>query len=385
MTGLDTVLFLTPLTHEVCRDVLNGIRDYAQSRGWRLQVIEEVRRTTSYAKFIGFWKPIGCIAGSGVMFPTPIEDVLAVTPFVTIDRAPRKKDYCDCPNVCLDNAALGRLAARELLALGLLNCAFAGKGIPCDCDDECREAFISALTLNGMGVHVFPGSPRGCSGYPAAILKWVRVLPRPVGIFCTNDWVAERVIGACELLGYGIPDEVAVLGVGNNEHICCNTYPTLSSIQPDFVRAGFLAAEQLDRLLSNPRLKPQTVCYHAAAVVHRESTARVAAGTDEGVDRVLDEIARRTDEGLRVDDVVQMMRCSRRFAELRFRKAMGTTIFDHLRKLRVESAMNMFRRGNTDLRAVAEICGFGSVVNLRNAFRHAQGKSVREWLVENRI
>lgn len=382
---MDTVLFLTPAIHEACPDVLRGIQCYARVRGWRVQIAEEARQSVSYGGLVKFCKPIGCIAVCGSRLPESLDEMAARMPLVTVDRDPGSKDGRDCPNVYQENAVLGRLAAKELLALGLRHYAYAGNPFLRVWDDERREAFVSELAAKGKRVHVFPCAlkGRGLSGYPAAILKWLRTIPRPVGIFCTNDWAAERVIGVCGLLGYRIPDEVAVLGVDNDEQICSNTRPTLSSVHPDFIRAGYLAAEQLDRILSNPRLKPRTAYYHAAMVVHRESTARAAAGADEGLGRALVEIARLSGVGLRVADVVRMTGCSRRVAELRFRKVLGTTISGHLRNLRVERAAGMFLHGANDLRDVAESCGFGTVANLRNAFKGVFGKSIRKWLKDH--
>jgi hypothetical protein len=78
-----------------------------------------------------------------------------------------------------------------------------------------------------------------------AIARWLKGLPKPVGVFACYDGRALQVLEACQLLGLHVPDQVAVLGVDNDELVCELANPPLSSVQPNARRSGYEAAALL--------------------------------------------------------------------------------------------------------------------------------------------
>ena len=104
------------------------------------------------------------------------------------------------------------------------------------------------------------------------LTRWVRDLPKPIGIMATNDWVGQKIIEACRRVGAMAPEEVAVIGVDNDEAICEISDPMLSSIIPRHDRVGFHAAELLDQLMQGkpPPKEPLTV--GQPSIVVRQST-----------------------------------------------------------------------------------------------------------------
>ena len=68
------------------------------------------------------------------------------------------------------------------------------------------------------------------------------------------DGRGRQVLDACMGANLTVPDEVAVLGVDNDDLICDATFPTMSSIQTNSQQTGFLLAEHLDALMSGKRL-----------------------------------------------------------------------------------------------------------------------------------
>ena len=269
-----TILFFISSLRQVCSDRLDGIYRYAAGRDWRVQIVERAYHRIRVKEALDFWKPAGIIAecGSGVDDPTLKE--LAQYPIVYIDANPSPRE----PRFCVgqDNAAVSRLAAQHLLSLGFPNYAFASFRIPMYWNAERRDAFVEAITKAGKGCLVFDTDREVRQiRRQVALYEWVRVLPRPCGVFAANDYVGEEIVNVAGQLGIRIPSELAILGVDNDERICENLPVTLSSIALDFEEAGYLAAELLDRRMAEPKTMPvSTPCNCTLRDITRHSISR---------------------------------------------------------------------------------------------------------------
>ena len=274
---------------------------------------------------------------------------------------------------------MARLAARHLLALGMPNYAFAAFRIPLFWSNERKEIFTAEVNRAGRACAVFdPERELPPHRRQKALSGWLRALPRPCGIFAANDYVGEEVVNACVQLGIAIPDEIAVLGVDNDEQICENLSPTLSSIAPDFAEGGYMAAELLWRLVEKPRLKPSVHLFDVTRIVTRQSTRRMACDRSR-VASAVELIRRRACEGISVDDVVAGMGVSRRTAEMHFREATGHSILDEIDDIRFAKVFELLKNPRQSLDALPALCGFSTGVALRKAFRLRTGMSMRDW------
>ena len=99
-------------------------------------------------------------------------------------------------------------------------------------------------------------------------------LPRPCGVLAANDAVARHIVNAAILAEIVLSDDLQVVGINNDVFLCENTTPTLTSVQPDFERSGYLAMETLRRAIEHPRLRPRTLGYGPLATIRRGSTRR---------------------------------------------------------------------------------------------------------------
>ncbi len=101
--------------------------------------------------------------------------------------------------------------------------------------------------LNDRGYSRFSGKARTSDirSLQKELGDWLAHLPKPVGIFAANDFMAAQVAAAASRVGLDIPGDIALVGVDNDELLCENTNPTLSSVRPDFRAAGEKAAELL--------------------------------------------------------------------------------------------------------------------------------------------
>jgi DNA-binding LacI/PurR family transcriptional regulator len=79
--------------------------------------------------------------------------------------------------------------------------------------------------------------------------RWLRALPKPVGVFVPNDDWGIQLAQACRQLELLVPEDVALLGVDDDDLYCELTRPRLSSIVLPAEPIGYEAAALLDRLL----------------------------------------------------------------------------------------------------------------------------------------
>jgi LacI family transcriptional regulator len=130
------------------------------------------------------------------------------------------EDIPDLPSITSDNAGAGEMAARHLVGTGLRSFAFCGLDDMRWSRQRC-EAFCRELTGRGMAPHVFqqPRVGRRSDREPPFLKKWLRSLPRPSGLLCANDDRAAVVAETCRVLGLRVPDDLAVMGVDNDEFV----------------------------------------------------------------------------------------------------------------------------------------------------------------------
>jgi LacI family transcriptional regulator len=213
-----------------------------------------------------------------------------------------------------------------------------------------------------------PTAPVPWEAEQAFVAEWLRSLPKPIGLMVCNDDRAQQVLEANKAAGARIPEEIAVLGVDNDEMICELTHPPLSSIALNFEEAGYEAAVQLDRQMRGRKASRCEVNLRPTHVHTRQSTD-VLAVEDPIVARALRFIRTRAGEVLSVEDVVDATSTSRRLLERHFRQTIGLTIYSEIQRAHIERACRMLAETNWPLEEVARRCGFSNCVHFSVAFK----------------
>ena len=95
------------------------------------------------------------------------------------------------------------------------------------------------------------------------------------------------MLDICRECGIEVPSVAQVIGVDNEEYICEQTEPTLTSIEPDFEGGGYEAMRALDAMLSGKRPPAKPIIYGVRGIVERQST-RDNRGTARLVNLTLD-------------------------------------------------------------------------------------------------
>jgi len=245
------------------------------------------------------------------------------------------------------------------------------------------HAFVARLKAQGFRAFVYR-RPRGVAYDLSELSAWLRHLPRPCGVFVAFDDRALDVMEACRMAGLRIPQDIAVVGVDNDEILCEHTTPALTSIQPDHVAEGRLAAEILCKMMEGraTHVVKRAEC-GVKQVMVRESTPR-ASNSGRLVQRAVAYIQANATRGIGVGDVVAHLKCSRRLADLRFRELQGMSILEAIRKVQMDEVCRLLRTTNLSGAAIAAQTGFASAKHLPERFRAAFGCTMGGYRREGR-
>lgn len=285
-----------------------------------------------------------------------------------------------------DSEAVGRLGAEFFLDRRLRHFAFVGELYDADWSVMRRDAYLDTLASRGFSAHIYqtpPENQREWRSEQKRLIKWLKALPKPVGLLAASDIRGRRVIDACHLSGLGIPDQVAVLGVDNDELFCETTRPRLSSISIDASRAGYAAAMMLDRLMQGER-RPKSMTFGPVRVIVRQSSD-IYFVENRSVRDAVEFIRAHYMDPIGVQQVVKALNISRRQLELNFRTTLGRSILGEMKRHRLDRVKTLLIETDLSLDEIAEQSGFQSKYYLVNVFRKEFSMTMIEFRKKHRI
>jgi LacI family transcriptional regulator len=212
----------------------------------------------------------------------------------------------------------------------------------------------------------------------------LRELPRPVGVFAASDYWGLELSQACQSAGIRVPDEVALVGVDDDDRFCECAWPPLSSVRQPSRRIGFEAAAMLDRAMGGERLPAAFVRVPSPGLVTRRSSD-ARATSDALAAAAARFIADHAGEPIGAADVAAHADASRRTLELHFRSAFGRTIGEEIARARVELAKRLLADTDLKMPVVAARAGFSDGNRLAVAFGRLTGLTPTAYRRESRI
>jgi LacI family transcriptional regulator len=277
-----------------------------------------------------------------------------------------KKNVIDIGN---DTDAICKMAAQHLLERGLQNFAFCG--YPTEWSRTIGHQFGHYIKNAGFKT-CFYESRKGKKTYSLpkeeeSLAKWIQTLPQPCGIMALNDDRSQDLIEAANIAELQIPQEIAVLGVDNDEFICDMCFVPLSSIMLNTEKAGYTAAKLLHQRLSGQEMTDSKVVISPVEVVCRQSTDIVATD-DEVVADAVRFIRNNAHRRIPVDEVSNHVGVSRRALELRFRKALHCSINQEIMENRVQIIEDILLHSSDTISQIAYALDFDDVKSLSDYF-----------------
>lgn len=281
------------------------------------------------------------------------------------------------PTVISDHRAVGQRAVEHLVSRGLRHLAFSGRQSDWYVAQRC-QGFLDALRDAGIAEPAFVHTP-GPRGFARAGLHALfMAAPRPLGILGAHDFWARGLIKGAMECGLRVPEDVAVVGVDDDELICEMCPVPLSSVAVAAERIGFEAAAILHRLLQGETVDTGPYLVPPKGVVVRQSSNTLAI-EDQTVAAAIRFIRANADRPIAVEDVLDQINVSRRLLEQRFRTVLGRSPAAEIRRLRLEQAKQLLDTTDLPLTEVARRAGFTDVSFLGKSFRRHTGMTPTDY------
>lgn len=366
------------------RDILRGIAAYVrQTRSWSL--FHEPRSLEQSAPhWLASWKGDGIIAriqnqqiadavkGTGL----PVIDVLGI-----MDSSP-------FPLVHVDDRAIARSAAEHLYERGFRQFGFFGIKDE-NWSERRRDAFRAILAQKDCELEVFEATRQELQEMAwekreDRLAAWVAKLPRPIGVMVSSDQLGSDFLEACRRTKASVPDEIAVVGVDNDEPLCEVSQPSLSSVWPDHRAVGFTAASVLDAIMRGGPAPTEPTLIPPRHVVTRRSTD-ILAIEDSNVAKALKVIRDHGCEDINVDQIVRHSGLSRSVLQRRFRQVLGTTIHGEILNSRLKHACHLLAETDMSLMEIAERSGFKHQEYMGAVFKSKLGKTPGQFRKQNQL
>jgi LacI family transcriptional regulator len=367
MTIPPKVVLLIESSRASGRALLCGIANYAYHNGpwsfcWEPRGLEK-RRPLPRA-----------VEADGIIlrdFEYLADTVARELPAVVIGH--QQAEFPGLVNVVVDSDSVGRMGAEHLLQCGFKHFAFCGYT-----KTPLNNSGWSEMRSQAFGERICEAGFSSPSQYLLSmgewaddlnrIAEWLRALPKPVGVMACNDDCGQRVMEACKLAGLTVPDVVGVVGADNDEVVCGLTDPPLSSIAINFERAGYAAARALDQWMRGSQDFERRIIAPATHVAARRSTDFVAA-EDPNLAKALRFIRDQVRAGISVDEVARSAGTSRRALEKRFRRLLGRSILQEIRRVRTDHIGRLLVETQLTVGQIADQLGFADTQHIARYFR----------------
>jgi LacI family transcriptional regulator len=386
------VILLLDTTNPHQRKVAQGVATYSHQRGkWSFHVVQDPHEGVPYLNCdpLEQSQDLGKLRADGIILYCPSRKTANAvrrlkTPMVGIElEYGWSGSGWGVPYFATDNQAIGRMGARELIERGFKRLAFCG--IPrtrlTGWSEARQTAFVETAREAGVPCSVFPvGSLRGRQAVSSRerLSVWLRSLRKPVGLMACYDVRARHVLDACQELGLLVPEDVAVIGVDNDELVCELTSPPLSSIEQGARTIGYQAAALLDRLMSGRQAVQRKFVIAPEGIVTRRSSDALAID-DADVAAALQFIRGHACEGIQARDVVQAVAISRTALMGRFKALLGRTIHAEIQRVQIEHVRQLMAATELPLNRVALQTGFHYLQQMITAFRRHTGQTPGEY------
>jgi len=372
------VILLLDFAEEDSKDLLRGIKSYAKQSGrWLFCSMPLFYRETIGVSGILAWaKEWGADGIIGQLYNDPdIEQLLNAN--IRVIAKDFKERFQNIPNITGGYYEAGEMAAAYFIKKGYTNFAFYGfKDLVWS--RERAEGYEQRLKQSNFSVHYFEHTENNADELwyykPSALGQWLKSLPKPIALMTCDDRIGQHITEACRLSHIRIPEDIAVLGVDNDEIICELSDPPLSSIVLNTEMGGYQAAKVMDYMIQHNTFNCKDIYVRPLQIITRQSTD-IYATNDAYISASLKYIHNHIEKKLQVEDVLKQVPLSRRVLEKRFLECTGFPVYKYISTLRMQKFAEKILQTDQAIYEIAIDLGFDDSKNIARQFKQTYGCS----------
>jgi LacI family transcriptional regulator len=380
ISGMIKILLLTDFSSEYSRNILKGVVKYSKEQdGWTLQRMPLYYRMvygeTGVLDWARRWNADAIIA---LLSDVNVELLNSLhIPVIVQNYRDRNRHVS---NLTGNYFGTGVMAARFFLNKGYRRFAYYGfKGSIWS--RERAEGYSDEIKKHNYPVYVFEDIPQDKEEWSynlTEVAHWLEELPKPVALFACDDQFALRISEACNIYNIKVPDDIAILGVDNDELLCNISDPPLSSITIDAVNGGYQAGRLLHQLINKEIPEPVNIVVEPLTIENRGSTDKYAV-SDKYIRRVLSYIDKNYANPISVNDLVKQVPLSRRVLEKKFRAETGDTLYQYIQNSRINAFKRLLLTSDDSIFDLAFRTGFDNYKNVSRVFKKYNSLSPAEY------
>jgi LacI family transcriptional regulator, galactose operon repressor len=373
------IAVIVETSNSYARGILRGIHEYVRTRrGWTLYLTEHGRHEIDES-FAGNWTFDGVIARIETDRMAGIIKGMGV-PTVDVSAARLIEGI---PWVETDDEAITRLALDHLKDCGLQNFAFFGDPYYnwSIWRQRAFERIVGRPDIIKSRVFNLPTRKEPRVRWWTqrdAVRAWLESLPKPIGIFACYDGCGQQLLEICHYYDIMVPEDVAVVGVDNDNLLCELATPSMSSVIPNSFGTGVYAMEILDQMMSGEKLAGRKYSMEPLGVRKRVSTD-VLTVEDRHVAAAVAFIRKNAHQNIRVEDVLDVVPLSRRVLEARFRTALNRTPHQEILRVRTNAVRELLLETDMSLFEISEKLGIEHPEYLSVFFKKETGLTPRQY------
>ena len=357
---------------------IQGIARFAKSHGWHLTIVDRL------ARFPRGWRGDGALVtlrGNAetnrfvrglVADGVPVVDLTFNHPEIRL------------PRVSGDHEAFGRLARQHFESLNFQHFAWFSTG----------WSHVHELRCGGfapddrwvLGDLVAADEIDNWRLFLRVIGRKLQSAPKPLAVLTYDDADAAKVLSAAQEAGLRVPEDVAIMGIGNDTVVCENQAVPLSSVDHDLERNGYEGAALLSHLMGGSKEKgerrkekvPTVKLIPPRGVVVRKSTDTLAAD-DPLLSTALREISKRLSTSFGVAEIAEALKVPRTRLDRLFAEKFSRSAGKEIVRQRIERAKRLLTATNKPMKEIAALCGYCNAGYFTNAFRAETGLTPKAW------
>lgn len=374
------ILLLTDFSSGYSRNLLKGIVRYSKEVGnWSFQRMPLYYRMlygeNGVVEWAKKWQADAIIAQLSDVNIELLNDLNI--PIIVQNYRDRNKAVS---NLTGDYFNTGVMAAKFFLNRGYRNFAFYGfKGAIWS--RERADGYSHEIEKQGYKLAVLENDNKDREewSYNHTVLgNWLQSLPKPVALFACDDHFALQISETCNVYNINVPDDIAILGVDNDDLLCNISDPPLSSIVLDVENGGYNAGKLLHQLITKEITEPFNIVVNPLIIERRKSTEKYAV-SDKNIRTILNYIEKNYANHLSVEELVKQVPLSRRVLEKKFKEETGESLYQYIQNYRIDQFTRLLITTDYSLFEAALQSGFENYKNVSRIFRKYKALSPAEY------